>query len=138
MPTCSVDGIRGIHSVGNQTSTVPSIDPNNWASSSSSSSSSSLSSRSLIDAAVACGVGHNSSTPASALSSSSSHGSVSSTWLDEWLSSSEGLRGIGAVVAEAWPGTPRGYQATKLLVAGVCGSMCNLFSCAAAYCFVCM
>jgi hypothetical protein len=37
------------------------------------------------------------------------------TWLD---CSSNSSRGIGAVVLEAWPGRQRGYQPTRLLVAG--------------------
>lgn len=72
-------------------------DPNNFAASSSSHSSTSK-------------------TPCPVSTSSSS----SSVWQHEWLYGAESLKGIGAVVVDAWPGRQRGYQATRLLIAGVC------------------
>eukprot|EP00878_Enallax_costatus_P014242 GHUV01014897.1.p1 GENE.GHUV01014897.1~~GHUV01014897.1.p1 ORF type:complete len:549 (+),score=161.79 GHUV01014897.1:230-1876(+) len=111
--SCTADRFSSSSSSRDSSAVVPCIDPNNWASSGGSSS---IPGPSPTSAALACSVSNSSSASGSVMCSSSS--SECSTWLDEWLGSNDGVRSIGAVVVEAWPGRQRGYQATKLLVAG--------------------
>jgi hypothetical protein len=79
-------------------------------------------------ASAACGLHDSSLLPAASVDLNNQASSSSSaallaiepttpTWMDCGGSSSSS-RGIGAVVLEAWPGRQRGYQPTRLLVAG--------------------